>query len=180
MPSFLHDGTGVVLGDVDQDLLVRLVSLAADLLDDHLRHTHGKLVSFAAHLFDQNRHLQLAAAVNEETVRRVGLLDRIARFVSASFIRRSRRLRLVTYLPSRPANGESLIRNSIESVGSSIASGFSGSGLSASAKLSPSPIPPRPATAMMSPGPTDSASTRASPSYSNSAVIPALTRFPSR
>ena len=62
---------------------------------------------------------------------------RSATLVSSSRCRRSRRLRLVTYLPSVPANGEVLTTNCIVSVGSSTLSGGRPSGRSASAIVAP-------------------------------------------
>ena len=50
----------------------------------------------------------------------------------------------MTYLPSLPTNGESLTRNSIDSVGSSMSSAASGFGSSMSVSDSPSPMPVMP------------------------------------
>ena len=44
--------------------LVRLVQLAVDLAGDHLRLADGQLVALAAHLLDQDRQRQLAAALH--------------------------------------------------------------------------------------------------------------------
>ncbi len=54
----------------------------------------------------------------------------------SSLSRRSRKLREVTNLPSRPANGELLTLNWIAMVGSSMMIGGSGCGFSTSQKLS--------------------------------------------
>ena len=57
--------------------------------------------------------------------------------VRSSFIRRSRRLRDVTYLPSRPASGDVLTWKYIASVGSSTMIGGSASGSSSDASVVP-------------------------------------------
>ena len=78
---------------------------------------------------------------------------RIATLVRASLKRRSRRCRDVTYLPSRPAKGETFAENSMATVGSSIRIGGSATGRSGSASVSPISIASMPATATTSPGP---------------------------
>ncbi len=62
---------------------------------------------------------------------------RRATFDSSSFIRRSRSWRLVTYCPSCPAKGESLMRKIISSVGSSTVIGGRATAFSKSAMVSP-------------------------------------------
>ena len=91
--------------------------------------------------------------------------------VSSSFCRRSRRLREVTYVPSRPANGEVFTVNCIAMVGSSIVMCGSGAGFSASVIVSPIVMPSTPATAMMSPKVVSVVSVRFSPENENSFVI---------
>ena len=79
---------------------------------------------------------------------------RRARFFSSSFIKRSRKLRLVTNLPSRPKNGELLIPNCMFIVGSSIGITSNASGFSKSAIVSPIWNPSIPTTAQISPAET--------------------------
>ena len=90
---------------------------------------------------------------------------RMATLVRASLKRRSRRCREVTYLPSRPANGDTFEENSMATVGSSMWIGGSATGRSGSASVSPMSIASMPATATSSPGPASGTSTRRSPSY---------------
>ena len=76
----------------------------------------------------------------------------------------------MTYWPSRPAIGEVLTPKIIDTVGSSMASGGSGSGCSASVIVSPIVMSAMPATQTMSPAAASSTSTRFSPSNANSLV----------
>ena len=91
--------------------------------------------------------------------------------VSSSLSRRSRRLREVTNLPSRPANGPLLTLNWIAIVGSSIVIGGSGCGFSTSQKLSPIVMPGMPAMATISPIWVSSMSVRLRPEKLKSFVI---------
>ena len=84
-------------------------------------------------------------------------------FERNSLANRSPRCRVVTYLPSSPANGELFTIKFIESVGSSIATKGSGVGSDASAMVSPISTSSIPATAMISPVPASSTSMRFSP-----------------
>lgn len=83
---------------------------------------------------------------------------------STSLNRRSRSWRLPTYLPSLPKNGESLMRNIIEMVGSSIAMAGMASGVSASQIVSEISISATPTIAQRSPHSTTLVSFRPSPS----------------
>ena len=65
-------GAEVLLGRVDRQPLDRLVQLAVDLAGDHLRLADGQLVALAAHLLDQDRQRQLAAALHLPGVRALG------------------------------------------------------------------------------------------------------------
>ena len=105
---------------------------------DHARLADRQLEAFAAHVLDQDAQVQQAAAGDVELVALdlVGTTRR-ATFDSSSFISRSRSCRLVTYVPSWPANGESLMRKTMSSVGSSTLIGGSGTGFSMSAIVSP-------------------------------------------
>ena len=96
---------------------------------------------------------------------------RIETLVSSSLSRRSRRLRDVTYCPSRPANGDVLIVKIIAIVGSSIWMCGSGFGFSGSVIVSPILMPSTPAMARMSPGMPIVSSTRFRPSNEYSFVI---------
>ena len=85
---------------------------------------------------------------------------------------RSFTIRAVTLEPfSRPTSGEVLTPIVIEMAGSSTVISGSGRGSSASASVSPIMISGIPATAMMSPGPADSAGTRSRASVRYSSVI---------
>ena len=81
-----------------------------------------------------------------------------------SWPRRDSTSRAVSFLPSWPASGEVLMPIVIERLGWSTISGGSGRGSSTSASVSPIVISAMPATAMMSPGPASTASTRSSAS----------------
>src|SRR6185437_3889250 len=71
----LHDRALVLGIDVDGQRLERLVDLAVDDLRQHLRARYGKLIAFAAHILDQDRQVQLAAAGDSHDIRLVGVLD---------------------------------------------------------------------------------------------------------
>jgi hypothetical protein len=60
----LGDDADVVVGDVDRQVLERLVDDAVDLADDHLRLADGELEALASHRLDEDRELQLAAALD--------------------------------------------------------------------------------------------------------------------
>ena len=71
----LGDRAEVLLGRVDGEPLDRLVDLAVDLAGDHLRLADGELVALAAHLLDQDRQRQLAAALHLPGVGTLGRED---------------------------------------------------------------------------------------------------------
>ncbi len=77
---------------------------------------------------------------------------------------RSRSWVEVTYLPSFPANGDTLAENSMDTVGSSMRITGRATGFSASATVSPISMDSMPATATMSPAEASGTSTRFSPS----------------
>ena len=132
-----HDRTLVRVLDVDRELLERLAALAVDVAQDDARPRHGQLVTFAPHVLEQDGQVQLAATEDGEDVGVGGVLD-AQRDVGQKLRRsRSRRLRLVTYLPSLPASGEVLTWNCIDSVGSSTAIIGSASGASIAAIVVP-------------------------------------------
>ena len=86
-------------------------------------------------------------------------------------------MRAVTFVPfvgPRPTSGLVLVPIVIEMAGSSTVMSGSGTGFSASARVSPMVISGMPATAMMSPGPALSAGLRSRASVMSSSVI--LTR----
>ena len=89
-------------------------------------------------------------------------VTRIETLPTSSASSRSRTCRAVSFLPSVPASGEVLIPITIESEGSSTVITGSGRGSSGSARVSPIVTSSIPATAMISPGPASSASTRSS------------------
>gem|GEM_PF-5330564 len=81
---------------------------------------------------------------------------RRARFFSVSLYKRSRNWRDVTYLPSRPKNGESLLANNMLIVGSSTLMVLSGSGSRLSHTVSPMSNDSSPSRAQISPAITGS------------------------
>ena len=58
--------------DVDRDALVRLLDLAVDLMEQHLRARHLELEALAAHLLDEHGQLELATAAHLERLGRGG------------------------------------------------------------------------------------------------------------
>ena len=93
---------------------------------------------------------------------------------------RSLTIRAVTLAPlTRPTSGEVLVPMVIEIAGSSTVISGSGRGSSASARVSPIMISGMPATAMMSPGPADSAGLRSRPSVISSSEIRTRSMVPS-
>ena len=98
--------------------------------------------------------------------------------VSSSFCRRSRRLREVTYCPSRPAKGEVLMVNCMAIVGSSMAMTARGAGVSALVMVSPMVMPSTPATATMSPSSVSTISVRFSPLKENNFVMRTFSKDP--
>ena len=85
-------------------------------------------------------------------------------FPTSSCSSRACTWRAVSLLPSFPASGEVLIPIVALSDGSSTVITGSGRGSSGSASVSPIVMSEKPATAMISPGPASSASTRSSAS----------------
>ena len=98
---------------------------------------------------------------------------------SSSRSRRSLIIRAVSFDPLRPASGLVFIATVTDRLGSSMTISGSGRGSSASAIVSPIVIPSIPATAMISPGPAESAATRSSPSVTRSSVSRTLVTSPS-
>ena len=88
---------------------------------------------------------------------------RIATLPSVSLKRRSRIWREVTFLPSRPPSGPSLMRKVMLRVGGSTGMAGSGSVTSGEAMVSGMVASDRPAMAMMSPACTSSTGTRSRP-----------------
>ena len=79
-------------------------------------------------------------------------------------------MRAVSFVPLRPAIGLVFVATVTDRLGSSITISGSARGSSGSAIVSPIMISSIPATAMMSPGPADSAATLSSPSATRSSV----------
>ena len=92
-------------------------------------------------------------------------------FTSSSLSKRSLIWRVVTNLPSFPANGESLTRKFKEIVGSSMAIAGNASWSGFAQSVSPISIFANPAIITMSPALTDGESTRSSPLNEKSLVI---------
>src|SRR5450830_1707251 len=60
--QFFHHATLVDFFDVDRQVLERLMAHAINHLVDHAGTRHGEFKTFAAHVLDQNRQVQFAAA----------------------------------------------------------------------------------------------------------------------
>ncbi len=90
-------------------------------------------------------------------------VTRMATFDSASRSSRSRIMRLVTLVPSRPASGLSLTAKRIDRVGGSIGWACSGSVTEGTAMVLDTVVVVRPAIETMSPALTSSTGTRSSP-----------------
>ena len=71
----LRDDADVFLGDVDRDALDRLDAPSIELLGQHFRLSDGQLEALAAHQFDEDRELELAAALHLPRVRSRGRVD---------------------------------------------------------------------------------------------------------
>ena len=72
----LHDDAGMLLVDVDHDLLDRLFQLAGGVAaEQHLGARHRQLEALAAHGLDQDAELQFAAAGHFHRVLVVGFAD---------------------------------------------------------------------------------------------------------
>ena len=126
--------------------------VAGSVLNTTLRARDGELEALAAHGLDQDAELQLAAARHL-----VGVLlsacsvTRMATLRSASLSSRSRMTRLCTLSPSWPANGPSLMRNIMASVGGSIGWARNGVSTAGSHSVSATVAWVMPAMATMSP-----------------------------
>ena len=70
-----HDAALVAFVDVDRERFERLVHDAVDGLGEHAGFAHGELITFAAHVLDENREMQFAAAGNAEHVGVGGHVD---------------------------------------------------------------------------------------------------------
>ncbi len=63
-----HHGSLVCVLDVDRELLEGLALFAVDFAQDDARARYRQLVAFAAHVLEQDRQVQLAAAEHREHV----------------------------------------------------------------------------------------------------------------
>ena len=109
----------VFLGHVDGEPLGGFVELAVDLAGDDLGLADGELEAFSAHHLDEDRELELAAALDFPGIGAIGwehperhVADELG--VEAAFTSRA-----VSLLPSPPASGEVLTPMVTDSVGSS-------------------------------------------------------------
>ena len=96
--ELFHDDADELFGDVDGEVLDGLHQLAVFFIapGDDLGLADHELVAFAAHHFNQDGELELAAAEDLERVGGAGVFD-VQRDVGEQlFSRRSRRLREVT------------------------------------------------------------------------------------
>jgi hypothetical protein len=120
---------------------------------DDLRLADGQLVALAAHLLDEDRQRQLAAALHLPGVGALGGQDPhrdVADELAVEAVLDQARGDLRAAHP--PASGEVLVPIVIEIAGSSTVISGSGRGSSRSARVSPIMMSGMPAMAMMSPG----------------------------
>ena len=71
----VDDLAGVLLGEVDREVLDGLVLDAVDLVDDHLGLADLQLVALAAHRLDEDGEVQHATPVDDPAIGRLGGLD---------------------------------------------------------------------------------------------------------
>src|SRR5450759_183811 len=71
----VDDRSLVLLGNVQDEGLIRLEDLAALLLGDDLWHRNLKLIAFAAYLFNEDRQLEFASSRNGEPVGQIAPLN---------------------------------------------------------------------------------------------------------
>jgi hypothetical protein len=160
----LHDGALVLVLDVGGDELDRLEPGVALVVEDDARLRDGELVAFAAHVLEQDRQVQLAAAHDLEDAVLVGV----------AHLERDVRLQLaVEAVPDLPAGDElafaagerrvvdAEVHRQRRLVDLSIGSG---SGRSRSVSVTPTPMPSMPLMRTMSPGPASVACWRSRPS----------------
>ena len=119
--QLLHDVALVARSSTSTvSALARLVQHAVDFLGRaRAACRHGELVTFAAHVLDEDGEVQFAAARDAEHVGVAGFFDAQRDVAIELALRRSRIWRLVTYLPSLPASGEVFTWKFMVSVGSS-------------------------------------------------------------
>ena len=145
-------------------MLHRLEGLAVFLVRDDLGLADLDLEAFAPHDLDEDRELQLAAAGDAEVSGESVSSTRMPGLSFFSFMSRSRSCGEVTYLPSLPANGDTLAEKSIDTVGSSMRISGSATGFSMGATVSPMSIVSMPAMATIWPALASGISTRFKPS----------------
>ena len=110
----LHHRAELVVRHFDDQAFERLLDDAVVLVQHDVRLADRELVAFAAHGFDEHREVQHAAAEDLERVARCRPARRGGRrSAPARVSSRAARCWLVTYLPSRPANGELLMPKTI-------------------------------------------------------------------
>src|SRR5450759_1946978 len=71
----VDDRSLVLLGDVEDEGLIRLEDLATLFLRDAFWHRDLKLIAFAAHLFDEDRQLELASSRKGEPVGQIAAVS---------------------------------------------------------------------------------------------------------
>jgi hypothetical protein len=141
----------VDLLDVHRHAFEGFAGLALDLAQHHLGPGHAELVALAAHVLDQDPEVQFAAPGDLELVGVRGLLDPQRDVVLELFQQALAQHAEVTYLPSRPANGEVLTWKVMLTVGSSTFSGGRASTLAGSQSVSEMYSSSMPVKVMMSP-----------------------------
>src|SRR5690606_26343570 len=70
--QLFHHGALVGVLDIDGKLLIRLAKLAVNFLQNDFRAGNRQLITFAAHVFDQNAKVQFSTSRNLELVGVVG------------------------------------------------------------------------------------------------------------
>ena len=69
-----HDRADRLFGNVHHQMLHRLVQQTVDLFEQHTGGADLELVTFPAHVLDQNRQMHLTASGNPERLGGVGIL----------------------------------------------------------------------------------------------------------
>ena len=105
----MHDAAQKLVGCFHPERFEGLTELAVDFLDDNLRLGDRHFIAFAAHGFDQDPKMQLAAAGHREFVRIFGRFDAQGEVWIGAVMRLERARTpwtVVTYLPEEDILGQ--------------------------------------------------------------------------
>src|SRR6476661_1463095 len=160
----LHHIPDIVIRNFDVKIFNRFEQIAVGVAPkNNFRARDHQLVTFAPHLFHQDRNLHFATSVDFEAPAISVSLTSNETLVRVSRTSRSLIWRAVTNFPSRPANGESLTRIRIRIVGGSMSTNCNGARSSRSVSVSPIKISSKPVIPIMSPALACLISTRSNP-----------------